>query len=348
MTNLPNQTTQFNLEYTGNINPEPGNPDRPPYKPSDDLKYMVKLAIALDRPLLLMGDPGVGKTRLASAIAYEFTQEYQNYIQLAKESCKDKEWAKDWIEKNEWPLYTWYVKSTSRAKDGLYKYDAVGRLRDTQLAKSDELATPIRQKSIQRLEDETQGGYITFGALGKAFQTPIPAIVLIDEIDKADIDFPNDLLLELDEKRFFIDEIIDGEVKKIVSPLIIITSNDEKSLSNAFLRRCLFHYLEPPTSEQLQDIIKAHFGEDLPNVTEIIEAFQALQKEASKTGGKKASTGEFLDFIKVVTQVLKAPIQDVPKLMWENRGVLLKTRDEQTRYKKSMEGKKEGKKDDSR
>ncbi len=346
MTNLPTETTQFNLKYTGDINPPPGNPDRPPYKPSDDLKQMVKLAIALSRPLLLMGDPGVGKTRLASAIAYEFTQEYQGYIQLAKESCKDKEWAKDWIKKDEWPLYTWYVKSTSCAKDGLYKYDAVGRLRDTQLAKSENLAETIRQKSIKRLEDETQSGYIKFGALGKAFQTPIPAIVLIDEIDKADIDFPNDLLLELDEKRFFIEET-DREVKKIVSPLIIITSNDEKSLPNAFLRRCLFHYLEPPTTEELEEIVKAHFGEDLPNVTELIAAFQPVQ-EASKTGGKKSSTGELLDFIKVVNSVLKTPIQDVPKLMRENLGVLLKTPDEQTRYKKSMEGKKEGKKDDSR
>ena len=347
MTNSLNKTTQFNLEYTGNINPPAGNPDCPPYKPSDDLKQMVKLAIALKRPLLLMGDPGVGKTRLASAIAYEFTQEYQGYIQLGKELCKDQKWAQDWIEKNEWPLYPWYVKSTSSAKDGLYKYDAVGRLRDTQLAKSENLADPIRQKSIKRLEDETQSGYIIFGALGKAFQTPIPAIVLIDEIDKADIDFPNDLLLELDEKRFFIEET-DRKVEKIVSPLIIITSNNEKSLPNAFLRRCLFHYLEPPNEKELKQIIEAHFGKDLPNITEIIEAYQALQAKASKTGGKKASTGELLDFIKVVTQVLKTPIQDVPKLMWENRGVLLKTPDEQTRYKKSMEGKKEGKKDDSR
>lgn len=337
MTNLPNKTTQFNLEYTGDINPEPGNPDRPPYKPSDDLKQMVKLAIALERPLLLMGDPGVGKTQLASAIAYEFTQQYQEYIQLAKKLLKEKEWAKDWIEKNEWPLYPWYVKSTSSAKDGLYKYDAVGRLRDTQLAKSDKLADPIRQKSIQRLQDETQSGYIKFGALGKAFQTPIPAIVLIDEIDKADIDFPNDLLLELDEKRFFIEET-DREVKKIVSPLIIITSNNEKSLPNAFLRRCLFHYLEPPTTKELEKIIKAHFGEPLSNITEIIEAYQALQAKAPKTGGKKASTGELLDFIKVVTSVLNTPIQDVPKLMRENLGVLLKTRDEQIRYKKSTEG----------
>lgn len=330
MTKLPDQTTQFNLEYTG-------EPDVSSYRPSPELKQMVKLAIALERPLLLMGDPGVGKTKLAEAIAAEFTQKYQNYIQQAKELLKDKEWAKDWIEENKWPLYPWYVKSTSRAKEGLYTYDAVGRLRDTQLAKSDELVATIRKKSIQRLQDESQSGYIKYGALGKAFQTPIPAIVLIDEIDKADIDFPNDLLLELDEKRFFIEET-DREVKNIVSPLIVITSNDEKSLPNAFLRRCLFHYLEPPNETELESIIKAHFGGDLPNITEIIDAYQVLQKEAPKTGGKKASTGELLDFIKVVTSVLNTPIQDVPKLMRENLGVLLKTRDEEIRYKKSTEG----------
>ncbi|HLO49746.1 MAG TPA: MoxR family ATPase [Kamptonema sp.] len=342
MTKLPNKTTEFNLEYTG-------EPDVSSYRPSPELKQMVKLAIALERPLLLMGDPGVGKTKLAEAIAAEFTQKHQNYIQQAKELLKDKEWAKDWIEENKWPLYPWYIKSTSRAKEGIYTYDAVGRLRDTQLAKSEELVGTIKKKSIERLKDESQSGYIKYGALGKAFQTPIPAIVLIDEIDKADIDFPNDLLLELDEKCFFIDEI-DRKVEKIVSPLIIITSNDEKPLPNAFLRRCLFYYLEPPNDKELTEIIKAHFGKDLPNIAEIIAAYQTLHEKASKTGGKKTSTGELLDFVKVVNSVLQTPIQDVPhalKLMWEHRGVLLKTRDEQIRNKKFIEGKKEEKKDDS-
>jgi len=344
MTNLPLEQMEkpnpFNLDYTGEINPPGGNPDRSPYRPSPELKQMVKLAIALERPLLLMGDPGVGKTQLASAIAYEFTQKYQNYIQQAKELVKDKEWAKDWIEENKWPLYPWYVKSTSRAREGLYNYDAVGRLRDTQLVKSEYLTQNIQQKIIDRLQDETQSGYIKFGALGKAFQTPIPAIVLIDEIDKADIDFPNDLLLELDEKRFFIEET-DKEVKKIVSPLIIITSNNEKDLPNAFLRRCLFHYLDAPTETQLEEIIKAHFGKYLPNITEIITAYQDLLTKTAKAGSKKASTGELLDLIKVITLILKAPIQDVRKLIQENLGVLLKTREEQTQYKKkSLEVKK--------
>ncbi|MCL1472929.1 AAA family ATPase [Argonema antarcticum] len=340
MTNLP---IEVNLEYTGNINPEPGTPDRSPYSPSDELKQMVKLAIALERPLLLMGDPGVGKTQLASAIAYEFTQKYQKEIQQAQELVKEKDWAQDWIKENKWPLYPWYIKSTSRAKDGLYTYDAVGRLRDTQLVKSEYLAKSIQQKTIQRLEDETQGGYIKFGALGKAFQTPIPAIVLIDEIDKADIDFPNDLLLELDEKRFFIEET-DREVKKIVSPLIIVTSNEERTLPNAFLRRCLFHYLDTPSDKELKKIIKLHFGEDLPNITEIIAAYRELLANTAKAGGKKASPGELLDFIKVAQGILNTPVQDILKLMQQNLGVLLKTRDELTRHKKSLEGKK----DDSR
>ena len=324
------------LEYTGEINPPPGTPDASPYRPSDELLHMVKLALALDRPLLLMGDPGVGKTQLASAIAYEFTHKYQNHIQEAKKLVQeeDKIWAaKDWMEENRWPFFPWYVKSTSRAKDGLYTYDAVARLRDTQLVKSDNLHPTIREKSIQRLQDETQRGYITFGALGKAFKTPIPAIVLIDEIDKADIDFPNDLLLEMDEKRFFIEET-GQEVKPVVSPLIIVTSNNEKDLPNAFLRRCLFHYLEPPTKSELEAIIKAHFGENLPNITEIITAYQDLLQTTATAGSKKPSTGELLDLIKVITLILKAPLQDVPKLIQENLGVILKTREEQTRYYK--------------
>jgi MoxR-like ATPase len=331
------------LEYTGKINPRPGTPDASPYRPSDELLHMVKLALALDRPLLLMGDPGVGKTQLASAIAYEFTHTYQDYIQEAKKLVKeeDKSWAeKDWMEKNRWPFFPWYVKSTSRAKDGLYTYDAVARLRDTQLVKSEYLSKEIRQQIMTRLQDETQRGYIKFGPLGKAFQTPIPAIVLIDEIDKADIDFPNDLLLELDEKRFFIDETGQEEVNSEVSPLIIVTSNNEKDLPNAFLRRCLFYYLEHPTKKELEAIIKAHFGEDLPNITEIITAYQYLLQNTATAGSKKASTAELLDFIKVITSILKAPLQDVPKLIQENLGVILKTREEQTRYKKSREGKK--------
>lgn len=326
------------LEYTGEINPPPGTPDASPYCPGDELLHMVKLALALDRPLLLMGDPGVGKTQLASAIAYEFTQKYQNHIQEAKKLVQeeDKIWAeKDWMEENRWPFFPWYIKSTSRAKDGLYTYDAVGRLRDTQLVKSDNLAETIREKSIQRLKDETQRGYMKFGALGKAFKTPIPAIVLIDEIDKADIDFPNDLLLEMDEKRFFIEET-GQEVKRVVSPLIIVTSNNEKDLPNAFLRRCLFHYLEPPTKKQLEGIIKAHFDEKtLPNITEIITAYQDLLKKTATAGGKKASTGELLDLIKV-SDLLNYSLQDVPEFIQKNLGVILKTREEQTRYEKSL------------
>ncbi len=333
---MDNNINPFNLEYTGDINPPPRAKDLP-YCPSDDLKRMVKLAIALDRPLLLMGEPGTGKTQLASAIAYEFAHKYPQLIETAKEKLEHEEWAQEWINNKEWPFYTWYIKSLSRARDGLYTYDAVGRLRDTQLAQSEYLSPEIRQKTISRLQNENQLGYIKFGALGKAFKTPIPAIVLIDEIDKADLDFPNDLLLELDEKRFFIEETGE-EVKKIASPLIIITSNDEKPLPNAFLRRCLFYYLESPDATQLEKIIKAHFGEQEIDISPIIAAYQDVRGKTDKSGSKKASTSELLDFFKVIT--FDTPIQDIPKLIKENLGVLLKTREEQKRYHKSTESKK--------
>jgi MoxR-like ATPase len=319
----------LNLEYTGQINPKPGEKDYQgkslsPYLPSEELKESVRLAIALERPLLLMGAPGCGKTRLASAIAYEFTQKNQQFLQSHRLKT--------------YPYETWYIKSTSRARDGLYIYDAVARLRDAQLAG----VKKLDKEGRKRLKDPSQKGYIKFGALGKAFQRSLRTIVLIDEIDKADIDFPNDLLLELDEKRFFIEEIaeeIPNPEKQVSSPIVIITSNNEKDLPDAFLRRCLFHYLEFPSQQELIEIIKIHFQEEkLPELlTEtLVKSFLELREGTDKNTGKQVSTSELIDWIKAL--LLSFSKEEISRRLQLGKipflGSLLKTRDEQIRYER--------------
>jgi MoxR-like ATPase len=312
-----NNNSLCNLEYTGKSNPES------PYIPTEELKESVRLAIALERPLLLMGAPGCGKTRLASAIAYEFTEKYREVL-----------------KGESYPYETWYVKSTSRAKDGLYIYDAVGRLRDAQLA----AAKQLDKRGLESLKDPTQKAYITYGPLGKAFQSTLRSILLIDEIDKADIDFPNDLLLELDEKRFFIEETqtwVPDPKKPAPSPIVIITSNNEKDLPDAFLRRCIFHYLEFPSKDDLIKIVTAHFKEKLPksqSLTEkIIEEFLKLREETDKSSGKQVSTSELIDWVAALLDFFKTPQKirtqlDSGKLPF--LGLLLKTPDAHIRYRR--------------
>lgn len=203
--------------------------------------------------------PECGKTRLAEAVAYELGLPYE----------------------------PWYVKSTSQAQDGLYTYDAVRRLHDAQLVRMGEKS----QSQVENLEH-----YIKMGALGRAFQNHQRTVVLIDEIDKADIDFPNDLLRELDEQTFVIEET--GEkVKAVYPPIVFITSNDEKDLPDAFLRRCLFHYIEFPGSNQLVEMINAHFPVLAPGLVEAaVERFAKLREKMVKgKSGKKVSTSELLD-----------------------------------------------------
>ncbi|MDJ0898911.1 MAG: MoxR family ATPase [Xenococcus sp. MO_188.B8] len=334
------QQLKWNLEYTGKVNPSPedrtiyfyGQPLEP-YLPSEELLESVKLAIALKRPLLIMGEPGCGKTKLARAIAYEFTINNQELLNS--------------LELKEWPYETWYVKSTSKAKDGLYLYDAVARLRDAQLAGSNQL----NPDELKQLKNPTQKKYIKIGALGKAFQNPIPTVVLIDEIDKADIDFPNDLLLELDEKRFFIEETsqeIPAKDQKLAEPIILITSNNERNLPEAFLRRCFFHYIKTPNKNTLIKIIKAHFGE-LPElvtrqakdqevkeiVEEIVERFIALRDSINRGSGKQISTSELLDWV----QALLLSPDDINKKLEAGTpflGSLLKTHDEFIRYNQTQ------------
>jgi MoxR-like ATPase len=269
-----------------------------PYLPSPELINAVNLSIFLEkRPLLLKGEPGCGKTRLAQAVAHELGLPYE----------------------------PWYIKSTSRARDGLYTYDAVRRLHDAQL---------VRMGEESKSKVDNLDNYIQLGPLGRAFENTQRTVVLIDEIDKADIDFPNDLLRELDEQKFTIEET-GKEVKANYPPIVFVTSNDEKDLPDAFLRRCLFYYIEFPYL-QLTEIVKAHFPESSPDVVEAaVNRFTELRRKMEKgKSGKKVSTSELLDWFAVLHQF---PQDEVLKQLEEELPfpeVLLKKWEDHLRYLK--------------
>ncbi|ALO34892.1 AAA family ATPase [Colwellia sp. MT41] len=225
------------------------------YIASDDLRLAVNAAITLEKPLLIKGEPGTGKTQLAEELAKSL-------------NCK---------------LYQWHIKSTTKAQQGLYEYDAVSRLRDSQLG--DERVNDI-------------GNYIIKGKLWQAFEEDERCILLIDEIDKADIEFPNDLLQELDKMEFFVYET-QQVIKAKQRPIIIITSNNEKELPDAFLRRCFFHYIKFPTKTEMQQIIDVHHPhvkQDLLKQT--LDVFFDLRE--LKGMKKKPSTSELIDWLKLL------------------------------------------------
>lgn len=225
------------------------------YIATDDLKMSINAAVTLQRPILVKGEPGTGKTQLAIEVAEALGR----------------------------PLYEWHIKSTTKAQQGMYDYDAVARLRDSQLG----------DNRVHDIEN-----YIVRGKVWDAFDSEVQPVLLIDEIDKADIEFPNDLLQELDRMEFFV-----YETKKLIKakhrPIIIITSNNEKELPDAFLRRCFFHYIKFPDQKTMQAIVNVHF----PKLKKILlkEALDTFYRVRDFPGlKKKPSTSELLDWIKLL------------------------------------------------
>jgi MoxR-like ATPase len=238
------------------------------YVATDDLKLAVNAAIGLRRPLLIKGEPGTGKTMLAEEVAASLGL----------------------------PLIQWHIKSTTKAQQGLYEYDAVSRLRDSQLG--GDKVHDIRN-------------YIKKGKLWEAFDSDTPVVLLIDEIDKADIEFPNDLLLELDKMEFYVYEL-QQTIKTKHRPIVIITSNNEKELPDAFLRRCFFHYITFPDQSTMEKIVAVHHPDIKPSmIRDAMEIFFDLRKVPGLK--KKPSTSELIDWLKLLVA------DDIPEDILRNR-----------------------------
>ncbi|MEH6628890.1 MAG: MoxR family ATPase [Motiliproteus sp.] len=225
------------------------------YVATDDLRMAVNAAITLQRPLLIKGEPGTGKTMLAEEVAEALNK----------------------------PIFRWHIKSTTKAQQGLYEYDAVSRLRDSQLGH-------------ERVHDIAN--YINKGMLWQAFEADQSVVLLIDEIDKADIEFPNDLLVELDKMEFSVYET--GErIQARHRPIIIITSNNEKELPDAFLRRCFFHYIQFPDKQTMEEIVRVHYPDIQKRLVD--EAMELFFQVRSVNGlKKKPSTSELIDWLKLL------------------------------------------------
>jgi len=253
------------------------------YVATDDLMMAVNAALALERPLLIKGEPGTGKTMLALDVAQALQR----------------------------PLFEWHIKSTTKAQHGLYEYDAVSRLRDSQLGDP-------RVKDI--------GNYIVQGMLWQAFTADEPAVLLIDEVDKADIEFPNDLLRELDRMEFYVYETRQL-IKAKHRPLVIITSNNEKELPDAFLRRCFFHYIRFPDADTMAKIVDVHFpGIKKQLLAQALNAFFEIREVPGLK--KKPTTSELLDWLKLLMAEDIPPealhSQDAHKIVPPLHGALIK------------------------
>ena len=253
------------------------------YIATEDLMIAVNAAVTLQRPLLIKGEPGTGKTVLAHEVSRALSK----------------------------PLIEWHIKSTTKAQQGLYEYDAVTRLRDSQLGD-------------ERVKDISN--YIKKGKLWEAFTKDSSPVLLIDEIDKADIEFPNDLLQELDRMEFFVYETSET-IKAHNRPIVIITSNNEKELPDAFLRRCFFHYIKFPEKDTMEEIVQVHY----PNIkNELVTSAMSIFYEIREVPGlkKKPSTSELLDWLKLLLAEDISPEtlreRDPNKLIPPLHGALLK------------------------
>lgn len=237
---------------TNKMNQFKGSSD---YVVSDELMHAVNVAIALQKPLLIKGEPGTGKTMLAESISKALNKK----------------------------LIIWNIKSTTKAQDGLYVYDTVQRLYDSQFGEGD-------VANIKK--------YIKLGKLGEAFSSEDQVVLLIDEIDKADLEFPNDLLWELDKMEFYINETKET-IRTKHRPIVIITSNAEKELPDAFLRRCIFHYIEFPNAEKMEEIVRVHYADiEKKLLDQAMEAFYWIRD--MKEIQKKPSTSELLDWLQAL------------------------------------------------
>lgn len=278
--------------FRGNL-PDPANPDQsipvsiPVYIPSKELIDAVNICLYLRRPLLLMGEPGCGKTRLAEAVAYAlYGEEYLNHY------------------------FEWNIKSTTEAREGIYTFDSIRRLRESNVRGKEAMEEEegLSGKDLEAYFEKKR--YIQKGPLAKAFdasqKNKKPSILLIDEVDKAEIDFPNDLLLELDRTRYYIAETDSyTEVDRAYAPIIFITSNNEKELPSAFLRRCLFHYIQFPSNSILNLILRERFAEAEQQLTQdkealrgrIIQGFETLRARLKNSLSEKLiSTSELIDW----------------------------------------------------
>lgn len=327
--------SEYNYEFTiptDKEQPPIGTQDRSnrkyyPYLPSEQLVKAVNLAIALKRPLLLEGEPGCGKTQLANMLVYQLTQN----------NPATDEQGQVW-----WPFFIWNVKSSSRAENGLYTFDAVARLRDAQMA-------GIRGSAVARIAQKKVGNasnYLKLGALGDAIKNSEcedskRAVLLIDEIDKADNDFGNDLLLELDQFRFNIPETGQSISAKGEPPIVILTSNRERPLPDAFLRRCLYFNIEFPDKEHLQDIVDQRFADvDKPDRAifyEAIKYFNEVRDFMAEPGHRPPSTSELIDFLKALRLRKEADRADILKGLAKPEyqyflGLLLKTDESKQLY----------------
>ncbi len=257
------------------------------YVASPELMDAVEVARALEKPLLIKGEPGTGKTMLAQAISDAFDM----------------------------PLYIWNIKSTTKAQDGLYVYDTIQRLYDSQFG----------EEGVDDI-----GRYIKLGKLGEAFKSETQVILLIDEIDKADLEFPNDLLWELDKMEFYIHETKET-VKAKTRPIVIITSNAEKELPDAFLRRCIFHYISFPDKQEMDEIVRVHFDAiDEHLLSQAMDAFYWIR--GIKEVRKKPSTSELIDWLNAL--ILGGCDPDTLQQKLPYLGVLIKKDEDVEQVKK--------------